>query len=194
MNDPAGPSEGQPKIIIDDDWKAQARREKEKLAAKEREAAAKAPAPKRAEAGAVGGVNPGEAGSESEEQGDPIEMGFKELVGTFVMQALLYLGGIPDPQTGRAVVSLEHARFNIEMLMVLEHKTKGNLNEVESTELTQALAELRSRFVEVSRAVAQMQAKQAAAAATGGGVGGGAGAGGPGQPIAGMPNLRLRNE
>ncbi|MFN7021587.1 MAG: DUF1844 domain-containing protein [Phycisphaerales bacterium] len=186
MNDPNGPAEGAPKIIIDDDWKAQARREKEKLAAKEREAVSKpgrGTQAARTEAGQSAGSP---SGAVTPESSDPIEAGFKELVGTFVMQALLYLGGIPDPQTGRAVVSLEHARFNIDMLTVLEHKTKGNLTPEESTELSQALAELRARFVEISRAVVQMQAKQAAA-------GGATGMPG-GEPGISMPNLRLRND
>lgn len=186
MNDPNGPAEGAPKIIIDDDWKAQARREKEKLAAKERESAAKSgrrPVVAQPAAGQPAGAPADIAESEP---ADPIEAGFKELVGTFVMQALLYLGGIPDPQTGRAIVSLEHARFNIDMLTVLEHKTKGNLSPEESNELSQALAELRARFVEVSRAVVQMQAKQAAA-------GGATGVPG-GDPGMSMPNLRLRND
>jgi hypothetical protein len=186
------PDSGEPKIIIDSDWKAQAQKEKERLAAKEREAAAKqASAPKRSAAAAAvpGGVPEGEADDMRElPPGD-----FTSLVGTLVMQALLYLGGMPDPQTGRAIVSLEHAKYHIDMLTTLEEKTKGNLTPEESSDLSRALTELRMRFVEISKAITQMQAKAAMQAAQGGG---GAGApGGPAPTIADVaPKLRLRTE
>lgn len=173
------PDPGDPKIIIDSDWKAQAQKEKERLAAKEREAAAKAPAAKPA---GPGGGMPGAA-----EEG-PYEMppaDFSSLVGTIVTQALLYLGGFPDPQTGRAVVSLEHAKFHIDLLATLEGKTKGNLTPEEASDLSQALNELRLRFVEISRALVQMQAK-AAMEGKAGMPGGGEG----GLP----PTLKLRQE
>lgn len=177
MSDPA-----QPKIVIDSDWKAQAQQEKERLAAKEREAAAKAPAAKTG-AGAMGGPGAGPEGGEY----DLPPADFPSLVGTMVTQCLLYLGGFPDPQTGRAVVSLEHAKFNIDLLAVLEEKTKGNLAPEEASDLSQALNELRLRFVEISKALVQMQAKAAMEAAQGG-AGGAAG----GQPGNFAPKLKLR--
>jgi hypothetical protein len=180
------PPDGPPKIIIDDDWKAQAQREKERLAAKEREAAAKKK-PEPASATAAQPAAPGAEGQESETA--PSE--FQALVGTLVTQALLYLGGIPDPQTGRAMVSLEHAQFHIALLEVLDEKTKGNLTPDEQNELSMAINELKNRFVEISRAVMQMQAKRAA----GGGAGGPGGPGGPGgEGPAAIPNLRLRHD
>ena len=145
-------SPDQPKIVIDSDWKAQAQKERERLAAKEKEAAEKAKPKATAPAGFPG--------AESGEQGDPHEQGmpppdFQALVGTMVTQCLLYMGGFPDPQTGRAIVSLEHARFHIDLLATLEEKTKGNLTEDEATDLKMALNELRMRFVEIVKAVAQ---------------------------------------
>lgn len=187
---------GEPKIIIDSDWKAQAQKEKERLAAKEREAAqspkpGSGARPAGAMAGPAGGAGPGAgagAGGPGMEEMPPAD--FQSLVGTLVTQALLYLGGFPDPQTGRAIVSLEHARFHIDLLAVLEEKTKGNLGAEEASDLSQALNELRLRFVEITKAVAQMQAK---AAANQGGLGG---MGGPGAMPGGggdfNPNLRLR--
>lgn len=187
------PDPGEPKIIIDSDWKAQAQKEKERLAAKEREAA-QAPKtsggarPAGAMAGPAGGAAPaaGPGGGPGMEEMPPAD--FQSLVGTLVTQALLYLGGFPDPQTGRAIVSLEHARFHIDLLAVLEEKTKGNLGAEEASDLSQALNELRLRFVEITKAVAQMQAK---AAANQGGMGGAMGGGMPGAGDF-NPNLRLR--
>jgi ATP-dependent protease Clp ATPase subunit len=122
----------QPKIIVDDDWKSSAQAEKAKLAAQEQEKAQKA----------------------EESSGLPEKLGFKELISMLATQALMYMGAFPD-QTGRAMVSLDVARLNIDLLSVVDEKTKGNLTEEESAMLTQTIAELQHQFVEVSKAVAQ---------------------------------------
>lgn len=150
-----------PKIVVDSDWKSQARAEKERLAAAEKAKAAE-------KAAREGGGAPG---GEQFEGLPPAD--FQSLLGTMITQALMYLGGFPDPQTGRAIVSLEHARFHIDLLGVLQEKTKGNLSEQESQDLTQALSQLRLRFVEITKAVAQMAAERAQAK---GGAGGAPGA------------------
>lgn len=158
-----------PKIIFDDDWKAQAQKEREKLVAQEKEAAAKAGPGKGSGLGSGGVGAAGAAGGSGE--GDPHAMppaDFQSLIGTLITQALMYMGGFPDPETGRAMVSLDHARFHIDLLGVLEQKTKGNLAPEEASDLSQALNELRLRFVDITKAVAEMQAQKLA----GGGMGG----------------------
>ena len=67
---------------------------------------------------------------------------------------IMYMGAFPD-QSGKAMVSLDVARLNIELLSVVEEKTKGNLTEEESTMITQAIVELQHQFVEVSQAVSK---------------------------------------
>ncbi len=126
-----------PKIIVDDDWKSQAQAEKQKLAAADRDAAEKRAATK-----------------QQQEDGDH---GFDALLGTLVTQALLYMGAFPGPD-GRAVVSLEHAKLYIDLLPVLQEKTQGNLTDAEAEDLQKATTELRTQFVEITKAVAQMQA------------------------------------
>lgn len=125
MSDPQAP-----KIIVDDDWKSSAKAEKEKLAAAEREKAEQGQGP----------------------MGLPEKLGFKELISLFATQALMYLGAIPD-QSGRAMVSLEVAKLNIDLLAVVQEKTKGNLSEQEQEMIDGTLSELRMQFVEVARAV-----------------------------------------
>jgi len=137
MTDPQGP-----KIIVDSDWKSQAQAEKERLAAAEQ---ARQPAARPAA--------PGEA--LGEEPTGPPEPTFEELVRTLAMQALMYLGAFPDPESGRRIVGLEAAKFNIDLLSMLEEKTKGNLTDLESRFLTQMLHELRMQYVEISKAVAK---------------------------------------
>lgn len=176
----------QPKIIIDSDWKAQAQKEREKLAASEKEAAAKArSSPSGLDPAGRGGLGGGPGGGQQMPPAD-----FQSLVGTMVTQALLYMGGFPDPATGRAIVSLEHARFNIDLLAVLEEKTKGNLTAEEASDMSTALNELRLRFVEIAKAIAQATKEGRLRSGAGGGegifeVGGprgpvGGGGGGPG--------------
>ncbi|MEX2219272.1 MAG: DUF1844 domain-containing protein [Phycisphaerales bacterium] len=172
-----------PKIIVDTDWKSQAHAEKERLAATEK---ARSPAPRPGGAPAAGPGSPagspggaGAAGLGPEEHEIP-KASFEELVRMLATQALLYLGAFPDPETGRRLVSLELAQFNIDMLSMLEEKTRGNLNEAEQQFITRMLAELRMQYVEISKAV--QRAVEQGRMAPAGGVGG---MGGPGAVAAG---------
>ena len=110
---------------------------------------------------------------------------FQALVGTMVTQALMYMGAFPDPETGRAIVSLEHARFHIDLLGVLEEKTRNNLTPDEASDMSQALNELRHRFVEIVQAIAQMKKEGKLKPGGPGGVGGAPGLGGMG----GVPGM-----
>jgi hypothetical protein len=65
-------------------------------------------------------------------------------------QALFAMGAIPDPATGQRVAHLDLARHHIDMLTVLEDKTKGNLTDAETEMLTQTTYELRSRYIQLS--------------------------------------------
>ncbi len=153
-----------PKLIIDDDWKSQAKAEKEKLAKKAAEDAAKKAPP-----GATQG-------------GLPEEVGFTDLIRLLATQALMYLGAFPDPQTGKAMVALDVAKLNIDLLTILEEKTKGNLNDEESEALSGTAHELRMQFVEVAKAVqkAMDEGRLGPGGEINAGPGGAGGAGGAG--------------
>lgn len=135
------PEADRPKIIIDDDWKAQAQAEKAKLS--EQEKAKQQPQPAAAPAGAAPGP------------GQPDQIGFTDLVQVLASQALMYMGAIPDPQSGQAVVSPPMAKAHIDLLGVLQEKTKGNLDDEETKLLDGVLYELRMQFVELSKAISQ---------------------------------------
>lgn len=126
-------NEEEPKIQIDSDWKAEAQAEKERLV-KEAKAAEGQPSRR--------GTN----------ELPPAD--FQTLIGTFASQAVMGLGAVRDPKTGGVVVDLPGAKLAIDLLAVVQEKTKGNLSEQESGELKQALTELRARFVQISEAVA----------------------------------------
>lgn len=172
-----------PKIIIDTDWKSQAQAEKDKLAAAE--SAKKAEQQAKAEAGPGG-----------REEG-PI--GIQDLISLLVSQTLMYLGAVPDPQSGRAIVAPEYAKLHIDMLGALEEKTKGNLSENEAKLLSRALHELRMEYVEVSNYVSKAIAEGKIKPGTPGmgglsGVVGGGGGGGPASGIVGAAgNVSLPN-
>ena len=75
---------------------------------------------------------------------------------TFVLSlshsALLHLGDAPDPTSdGPSEVDLPMARQTIDLLALIQEKTHGNLTGAEEQMLTQALYDLRLRFVEVSQ-------------------------------------------
>jgi hypothetical protein len=148
-------SDETPRLHIDSDWKAQAQAEKERLAEKE--------AARTAEAGpdAMGELPPAD---------------FRALVATLASQAMMGLGAYADPQSGRVVIDVVGAQFAIDLLGVIEEKTKGNLTEDEAAELKEVLAQLRARFVQIAKLVAaQMQREMAAGAGGAPGVGGGPG-------------------
>lgn len=75
---------------------------------------------------------------------------------TFVLSlshsALMHLGEAPNPETGKLEKSLSLARQTIDLIAMLEEKTKGNLTGDEERLLGQILYDLRMRYVELSKA------------------------------------------
>ena len=82
---------------------------------------------------------------------------------TFVLSvssaAFMGLGVAPfganAPSDQEPEINLELARQNIDLLEMVQEKTKGNLSADESRLLEQVLFETRMRFVEVQRKVTQ---------------------------------------
>jgi len=74
---------------------------------------------------------------------------------TFVLSlshsALMHLGQVPHPETGSVERTLPLARQTVDLLAMLEEKTKGNLSGDEERLLTQILFDLRMRYVELSK-------------------------------------------
>lgn len=136
-----------PKIQIDSDWKAQAQAEKEKLAA-----ASKPKAAAGSSADGKAGQTPESGGEKSGGGGGIPPANFETLLSSFVTQALFAMGAIPDPQTGKPALHLDLARYQIDMLSVLEEKTKGNLTDEETKMLAGTLYELRTRYVQAANA------------------------------------------
>lgn len=73
---------------------------------------------------------------------------FIEFVMMQAQQAALFLGKIPNPQTGKAEVNLEVARMFIDQLEMIREKTRGNLSNEEAEILTRVLSDLQLAFVQ----------------------------------------------
>jgi len=129
------------KIIIDEDWKREAQREKEKLAAKEaqekKEHAVKEPSGR---------------GPRGLPRGD-----LAALISMLTTQALFSLGLIQVKGEEDREPDLELARYNIDMLEAIEQKTKGNLTPEEQELLKNTLSDLRMGYVTIANQLASPQ-------------------------------------
>lgn len=76
---------------------------------------------------------------------------FVEFVMMQAQNAALFLGQIPNPQTGQGEVNLELAKMFIDQLAMIQEKTRGNLSNEETTVLRNAISNLQMAFVEVSQ-------------------------------------------
>ena len=76
---------------------------------------------------------------------------FIEFVVMHAQNAALFLGQIPNPQTGQGEVNLDLARMFIDQLAMIQEKTRGNLTSEEAKVLSNALSNLQMAYVEVAR-------------------------------------------
>ncbi len=90
----------------------------------------------------------------------PPAMSFDQLVQSVYMTSIMQLGGTTQ-EGQQPQVDILGARQSIDMLSVLEEKTKGNLSIEETRLLESALFELRMAFLEVTQALARSAASKA---------------------------------
>ena len=124
-------AEEKKKIIVDEDWKQEAQREKEVLAAQEEAEKKKEP-------------------EEDRPRGPLPEGNFAALVSMLTTQALFALGLLQVKGQEKRDPDLELAKYNIDMLENLQEKTKGNLTKEEETVLANTLNDLRMGYVKVA--------------------------------------------
>lgn len=75
---------------------------------------------------------------------------FIEFVMMQAQQAAMFLGRIPNPQTGQPEVNLDVARLFIDQLEMIHEKTRGNLSKEESEILTRVLSDLQMVYVQAA--------------------------------------------
>ena len=105
---------------VDEEWKRQAAEEKAKADQAQAKEPARGPLPK---------------------------PDFMMFLAGLATQALIHLGEIEHPATKKKETNLEEAKYSIDLLEMLEQKTKGNLTPEEKRYLDQLLYDLRMRYV-----------------------------------------------
>jgi 3-oxoacyl-ACP reductase-like protein len=137
-------SEEKPSLHIDTDWKRQAQEEKKRLAEEEAKKARESAA---TTAPAASAAAPPRAGARA--RGEIPQASFPTLVQTILTQVLFYLGDLTQ-RGSEPSVNLDVAKQQIDILGILEEKTRGNLTEDEKKMLDTALYEARMRYVSVA--------------------------------------------
>ena len=102
--------------------------------------------------------------------GDPLDdpASFLSLVMSLASNAAASLGMMPHPVTGESGVDLQTAKHWIDVLGMLEQKTKGNLDRQEVMTVENLLADLRMQYVSFTNAPTPPPAKFSANDITGG--------------------------
>ncbi|MEI8122899.1 MAG: DUF1844 domain-containing protein [bacterium] len=77
---------------------------------------------------------------------------FMQLVIMLSSSAMQYLGKIINPMTGKTELNLEAAQATIDMVEMIEAKTRGNLDRDEERMLKNTLTTLRMNYVETAAA------------------------------------------
>jgi hypothetical protein len=79
------------------------------------------------------------------------DLSFTAFVVSLASTAAIHFGDLPDPATGKlSPLNLDGAAQMIEILAMLDQKTRGNLTAEERQVLEQILYELRMRFVDAA--------------------------------------------
>ncbi len=98
---------------------------------------------------------PGGVQREKSPAGAPSAVGgpsFLDLVGTLQFGAMAHLGMIQTPDGKRSPVNLPAAKDSIDILVILQEKTKGNLTSEEDEVLAEGLYHLRMAYLETMNA------------------------------------------
>ena len=133
MSDSRNPQDK--KIIIDEDWKSQVEAEKAR--------AAKSPQ----------GDVPAEESQASDvtagsEQAYP-PASFMNLLVMLGSEAMMAMGKVPSPFSEEPYIDRGHARYAIDLLEILQEKTKGNLTPEEDEAFVDLLHQLRMAFITI---------------------------------------------
>lgn len=90
-----------------------------------------------------------ETGTQEQPHAIPAEINFAAFIFSLGRSAFVHLGEEPDPVSGEKKVSLQLAKETIDIISMLEEKTKGNLTQEEGQLMKNLLYALRMRYVEL---------------------------------------------
>ena len=80
-----------------------------------------------------------------------LEPTFSTLILSIASSAAINLGIAPDPHTNKTHVDLTIAKFNIDLLVLLQDKTKNNLTNEETEFLKKVTADLQMKYVQLNK-------------------------------------------
>jgi hypothetical protein len=122
------------------------------------EATAAAPEPESAAADAEApasepaGVTPDPADTEAEGASfADLPRDFSAFVESQYLEALIFLGAVPHPQSGETIEDPAFAGYKIDLLAMLQEKTEGNLTEQEARLIEDVLYQLRMLYVQKTK-------------------------------------------
>ena len=78
---------------------------------------------------------------------------FSYVVDTFRSSANISLGKIKNPVTNKIDVNLVQAEYYLDVLSMLQKKTKNNLTEYEEQMLINIVSELKMNFIEIKQSI-----------------------------------------
>jgi Domain of unknown function (DUF1844) len=93
-----------------------------------------------------------EEGAEDKEPAgkNVFKVDFSSFILSLYSSALVQLGKVEDPTSGKKVKNIDYAKQTIDIIAVLQDKTKGNLDTEEEKLMNTLLQELRMAFVEAN--------------------------------------------
>ena len=111
---------------------------------------AEAPQEKKSESfKAVGEAGPGV----QQPPGSGVPIDFPSYILSYYTQGLVFLGEAPNPFTNKQEQDLESSRHMIDILTMLQQKTKGNLSREEDQLLDSVLYDLRLKFMSKTKKI-----------------------------------------
>ncbi len=90
--------------------------------------------------------------SSSEEQNQAL---FAQLIMMLYGAAMQQMGKVVNPLTNKAEKNLDLAKLSVDMLSMVEEKTKGNLSDEEARFLSDSLFQLRMNYVDEVKKTAE---------------------------------------
>lgn len=91
------------------------------------------------------------ASASSDKEDQPMEMNFQMLIISLSTTALVQLGMAPNPANGKTEKDLVNAKQTIDILGILQEKSKGNLTSDESRLLEQCLYDLKMSYISLTK-------------------------------------------
>ena len=78
---------------------------------------------------------------------------FSYIVDTFRSSASISMGKMKNPVTNKTDINLDQAKYYMDLLNILQRKTKNNLTDYEEQMLINTVSELKMNFIEVKNSI-----------------------------------------